>query len=232
MRLVFSTPGKPQGRGRIERFFRTVNEMFLCDHIGPKRRGGSKDSHSLEQFDTLFRTFLTDIYHRRSADDGRLPLAKRWEEGGFLPRMPDSMEQLDLLLVEEVRARKVRQDGVHFHKLRYVSLTLAAYVGEEVNIRFDPRDLGEIRVFYRSKFLCRAISAELAGQTVPLREIVRARNKRRRELKGILQNRQDTVDTLMELRRGSLRSGLQEEVHGIPKAIRSPEVHIKRYKNE
>jgi putative transposase len=27
IRLVFSTPGKPQGRGRIERFFRTVNEM-------------------------------------------------------------------------------------------------------------------------------------------------------------------------------------------------------------
>jgi putative transposase len=29
IRLVFSIPGKPQGRGRIERFFRTVNEMFL-----------------------------------------------------------------------------------------------------------------------------------------------------------------------------------------------------------
>jgi putative transposase len=29
LRLVFSTPGQPQGRGRIERFFRTVNEMFL-----------------------------------------------------------------------------------------------------------------------------------------------------------------------------------------------------------
>jgi putative transposase len=30
IRLVFSTPGQPQGRGRIERFFRTVNEIFLC----------------------------------------------------------------------------------------------------------------------------------------------------------------------------------------------------------
>jgi transposase InsO family protein len=34
IRLVFSTPGQPQGRGRIERFFRTVNEMFLCDLDG------------------------------------------------------------------------------------------------------------------------------------------------------------------------------------------------------
>jgi putative transposase len=38
MRLVFSTPGKPQGRGKVERFFRTVNEMFLCDLEGYKRR--------------------------------------------------------------------------------------------------------------------------------------------------------------------------------------------------
>ena len=31
IRLVFSIPGKPRGRGRIERFFSTVNEMFLCE---------------------------------------------------------------------------------------------------------------------------------------------------------------------------------------------------------
>src|SRR5260370_31099694 len=58
--------------------------------------------------------------------------------------MPESLEQLDLLLMQEVRARKVRRDGIHFQSLRYLSLTLAAYVGEEVTIRFDPRDLGEI----------------------------------------------------------------------------------------
>jgi integrase len=44
-----------------------------------------------------------------------------------------------------------------------------------VTIRFDPRDMGGIRVFYRDRFLCRAISAELAGETIPLRDIIRAR---------------------------------------------------------
>jgi hypothetical protein len=33
--------------------------------------------------------------------------------------------------MHEVRARKVRRDGIHFQSLRYLSLTLAAYVGEE-----------------------------------------------------------------------------------------------------
>ena len=31
VRLIFSAPGKPQGRGRIERFFRTVNQMFSAN---------------------------------------------------------------------------------------------------------------------------------------------------------------------------------------------------------
>ena len=34
IQLVFSLPGKPRGRGRIGRFFSTVNEMFLCELDG------------------------------------------------------------------------------------------------------------------------------------------------------------------------------------------------------
>jgi hypothetical protein len=40
----------------------------------------------------------------------------------------------------EIRARKVRRDSLHLHSLRHLSLTLAAYVGEDVTIRFDLRD--------------------------------------------------------------------------------------------
>jgi putative transposase len=125
-----------------------------------------------------------------------------------LPRMPDSIERLDLLLIHEVRTRKVRTDGIHFHTFRYLSLTLAAYVGEEVTIRFDPRDMGEIRVFYRDRFLCRAISADLAGQTVPLREIVNARKRRREQLRVIVKDRLKTVDTLLEFKWGMQREDL------------------------
>ena len=34
MQLVFSIPGRPRGRGKIERFFETVNQLFLCDLPG------------------------------------------------------------------------------------------------------------------------------------------------------------------------------------------------------
>jgi putative transposase len=73
-----------------------------------------------------------------------------------------------------------------------------------VTLRFDPRDMAEIRVFHEDKFLCRAVCAELAGATVPLREILRARNRQRRELRGILRNRQTAVETLLDLKRGEV----------------------------
>ena len=59
IRLVFSIPGKPRGRGRIERFFSTVNEMFLCELDGYAPAGGvvrGKPALTLTEFDIRFRT--------------------------------------------------------------------------------------------------------------------------------------------------------------------------------
>jgi putative transposase len=229
IRLIFSTPGSPQGRGRIERLFRTVNDMFLCDLNGYTARRGRKPTLTLDSLEKQFHVFLLEVYHRRPSSEGKLSPKERWEQGGFLPRMPDSLERLDLLLIHEVRTRRVRPDGIHFHTFRYLSLTLAAYVGEDVTIRFDPRDMGEIRVFCRDRFLCRAISADLAGQTVPLREIVNARKRRREQLRTIVKDRLKTVDTLLEFRRGMRR----EDIHASTAVPVAPiPSKLKRYFNE
>jgi putative transposase len=184
IRLVFSIPGKPRGRGRIERFFSTVNEMFLCELDGYALGGAvrGKPTLTLAEFDAKFRAFLLDVYHRRANAETKTPPPERWEANAFLPRMPDSLEQLDLLLIQVAKARQVRVDGIHFQNLRYISTTLAAYIGETVTLRLDPRDMAEVRVFHNDKFLCRAVCAELAGEAVALRDILRARNSRRREL--------------------------------------------------
>jgi putative transposase len=82
---------------------------------------------------------------------------------------PDTLEDLDLLLVMVATPRVVHRDGIRFHCLRYLDPTLAAHVGEPVTIRYDPRDLGEVRAFHRDRFLCRAISREYSGQAITLR---------------------------------------------------------------
>jgi putative transposase len=161
-----------------------------------------------------------------------MPPAARWEANGFLPRMPDSLEQLDLLLIQVAKARQVRVDGIHFQSLRYLSTTLA-YVGETVTLRFDPRDMAEIRVFHQDRFLCRAVCAELAGATVPLREILRARNQRRRELRGVMRDRQAAVDTLLQIKRGeSTEKADAPPAPADQTTTRPSPPALKRYRNE
>jgi putative transposase len=114
---------------------------------------------------------------------------KAWLGQGWLPRMPESLEALDLLLVMVAQSRMVRRDGVHFQGLRYMDPTLAAYVGESVTIRYDPRDIAEIRVFHRNRFLCRAINPDHAGRTVTLKDIQTARARHRRSLRTAIKER-------------------------------------------
>lgn len=236
IRLVFSIPGKPRGRGRIERFFATVNAMFLCELDGYAPGNGAgvrgRPALTLSQFDALFRTFLLDKYHRRECAETKMMPIDRWERDGFLPRMPDSLEQLDLLLIQVAKTRQVRVDGIHFQGLRYFSSTLAAYVGETVTLRLDPRDMGEVRVFHRDQFLCRAICSELAGTTVALREILRARNRRRRELREVLRDRHAAVETLLHLKRGEVTESLHEDAPATDKPTESRAPALKRYWNE
>ena len=145
---------------------------------------------------------MVEQYNQRvHGETGMAPQA-RWEQGGFLPRIPDSLEQLDLLLLTVATTRLVRRDGIHFQGFRYLDPVLAAYIGEPVMIRYDPRDMAEIRVFYRQQFLCRAVCSELAGETLSLRDIVQARTKRRRELRQTLREKTQLVETLLEMHRG------------------------------
>jgi len=233
MRLIFSTPGHPRGRGRIERFFETVNQMFLCSLPGYIDRGAvrGEPSLTLTELDRRFREFLRD-YHARPHGETKVPPQGRWQHEGFLPRMADSLEQLDLLLLTVAKTRKVQADGVRFRGMRYIDPTLAAYVGETVLLRYDPRDIAEVRLFHHSKFLCRAICPELAGQTVALRDIQRARDQRRRELRETLRDRRKTVDALLDLRRGSQPMETASAPAVARTAPQTPAPALKRYENE
>ena len=87
------------------------------------------------------------------------------------------------------KPRGGHRDGIYFQGLRYLDLTLAAYVREPVTIRYDPRDLGEIRVFHHNRFLCRAISPEHAGEAITLKDVQAARAAHRRALRNQVNER-------------------------------------------
>ncbi len=228
MELVFSQTGVPRGRGKIERFFRSVEQLFLSDQPGfaPEGKTGVVPLLSLPLFDARFRDWLLDTYHQRPQEDLPMPPRARWEASAFLPRMPDSLEQLDLLLFTVTKGRQIQRDGIRFQGYRYIDPTLAAYVGETVTIRYDPRDLAVLRVFYQERFLCQAVCSELAGQTVSLKEIVRARRERRTQVRQGLDERRAVVERYIALH--------QPEPPAPPPAPSPPSAlpRLKRYFNE
>src|SRR5215831_17370525 len=236
MALGFSEPDMPRGRGKIERFFRTVNQRLLCGLPGYTPAGLPPDHAvlSVTAFEAKLEQFILDQYHQEPHSETGEPPQARWEGGGFLPRLPESLEQLDLLLLTVAKSRKVRPDGIHFQSLCYLDLTLAAYVGESVIIRYDPRDMAEIRIFHDQRFLCRAICAELAGDAIALRDILQARNRRRRELRHTLQDRARTVEGLLDAHRGEASTDEPSRLDPTPEATpeRLDTPRLKRYFND
>ncbi|QBD74522.1 transposase [Ktedonosporobacter rubrisoli] len=112
--LIFSEKGVPRGRGKIERFFRSVNELFLQDLPGycPAGYKGAQATLTLAAFEEKFRAWLLTSYHQRVHSETKCRPAERWQRGEFVPRMPTSLEQLDLLLLTVRKTRRVQQDGI------------------------------------------------------------------------------------------------------------------------
>jgi putative transposase len=224
MQLVFSTAGVPRGRGKIERFFETVNQLLLCQLPGYAPAGTPRPSRmlTLADLDAHMGRFIVEDYHQRiHGETGQAP-QRRWESEAFIPRLPESLAELDLLLLTVPTTRRVHPDGIHFHGMRFLDLTLAAYVGETVTIRYDPRDVAEIRVFHDDKSLCRAVCAELAGETVALKDLVRARNQHRRGLKSQLSEHERHVAALVN-------PGTQAPAVKSEKTSSAPRRALKRY---
>ncbi len=185
IRLIHSRPGRPRGRDRVERLFRTINQTLLVDLPGAIADGkpASRPALDLPGFTARFEAFVHGVYHRRlHGGTGQSPV-QRWQAQNFLPALPDSLDQLDMLLLRVGKPRKVQRDGIRFQSLRYIDPTLAAFVGEHVEILYDPRDAAEIQVYHDGRFVCRALCQDIAGRKLDIKEVRQARRKLKRELR-------------------------------------------------
>ncbi|PPF11450.1 transposase [Rathayibacter sp. AY1C9] len=194
IRIIHSIVGRPQGRGKIERFFRTINTELLATlpgHLGP----GSRSPHpvlDLAALDQAIGAFVR-TYNERPHSELEASPRDAWVADGWLPRMPDGLEQLDGLLLTVPKNRVVQRDGVHFQGQRYLAPTLAPFVGHTVTIRYDPRDVSEIRVYDRDTFVCVAVDEAHPNLRLSLRDIEAARRARRRQLRHVINDRIPTA---------------------------------------
>lgn len=192
MQLVYSTVARPQGRGKIERFFHTLSTQLLADlpgYLHPARgRKLPQAVLDIGELDDRIRQFIHEYNNRMHPEIKKSPKSA-WLAGGWLPRMPDTLEALDLLLISVAKPRLVQRDGIRFQGLRYLSPTLAGFVGKQVTIRYDPRDITEIRVFHNDEFVCKAVDPNHDSSELSLKDIQAARVARRKRVRSGLNER-------------------------------------------
>jgi putative transposase len=151
IKIVHSAPGRPQGRGKIERWNRTVRDQFLVEidtTAGDGETGGGACA-SLEALNRAFTAWLHQHYHCRvHSETGATPAERYHAEGRTPTANPDPQLLRRAFLWRE--QRKVRSFAVvSLHGNRYeVDPTL---VGRTVDLLFSPFDLSLIEVEYQGR---------------------------------------------------------------------------------
>ncbi|MFL5913188.1 MAG: DDE-type integrase/transposase/recombinase [Gaiellaceae bacterium] len=147
IRLVHSRPGQPAGRGKIEKFFRTVREQFLVEI------GSGRELADLAELNALFTAWVETIYHRRvHSETGQTPL-QRWSAGDP-PTMPTPAQLREAFLWSEHRT-VTKTATVNLHGNIYE--VDAALVGRRVELVFDPFNLTDIEVRWQNKAMGKAV---------------------------------------------------------------------------
>lgn len=126
--LIHARPYLPQGKGKLERWFRTVRGQLL-----PTLRDA--DTRDLEALNRRLWAWIEDEYHDtpHRGLDGGTP-TERWAAAAAHIQLPGGAIS-DVFLFEE--KRKVQHDRtVSLHGVVYE--VDAALVGETVTLRYDP----------------------------------------------------------------------------------------------
>ncbi|HET6829542.1 MAG TPA: DDE-type integrase/transposase/recombinase [Ramlibacter sp.] len=128
--LIHARPYQPQGKGKQERWFRTVRERFLAT-LGPA------DTDSLERLNQRLWAWVEGEYHHspHRGLDGRTPL-DCWALAEAAPQPPGPQLDLDALFLFEARRRVQRDRTVSLAGTLYE--VDAALVGQTVTLRYDP----------------------------------------------------------------------------------------------
>ena len=157
--LVHSRPGEPAGRGKIERFFRTVRDQFLVELTGEALAQVS----DLRRLNELFTAWVETVYHARvHSETGQAPLERFLAPGP--PVLPAPALLHEAFLWEE-RRTVTKTATVSLHGNSYE--VDAALVGRRVELVFDPFDLSDLAVRFQGRDMGRALPHRIGVHVHP-----------------------------------------------------------------
>lgn len=156
IQLTHSKPGEAEGRGKIERFFRTVRSQFLVE----------VEHHGVDDLDRLrdlFSAWLERRYHRRiHSETGQSPLERFTAEG--IPEVPGPDLLREAFLWSATRM-VTKTSTISFHANRYE--VDPALIGRTVELVFDPFDLTRIEVRWNHTSFGLAVPHQLSTHVHP-----------------------------------------------------------------
>jgi putative transposase len=156
IRLVHSRPGRPQGRGKIERVFETVRLQFLVEIE-------AKPPPDLAEFNRLFSAWVETVYHRRvHGETGQAPI-ERLVAGGA-PSLPSPASLHEAFLWSEIRmVTKTATISLHANTFEVD----AALVGSRVEVVFDPFDLETVEIRFQGRSMGQGIPVSIGRHSHP-----------------------------------------------------------------
>lgn len=130
--LVHARPYRPQGKGKIERFFKTVQGQFLPTFTGD----------SLGDLNTAFEGWLTDTYHQRiHTSTGQSPFERFTSRMQCLRAAPADLRDYFRKTVRR-RVNKDRSVTVD-HRLFEAPVEL---IGKQVEILYHPESPEQVEI--------------------------------------------------------------------------------------
>ncbi len=126
--LIHTPPYRPQGRGKIERLFRTVRDQFLA----------TDSSKSMDQLNSAFQKWLSAYHLAIHGTLGCPPIKKRLEGGCACRPMPE-VADIESLFMMERRCRIYKDGTIRLFKQIYELID--PMPGKRVTVYYTPWDL-------------------------------------------------------------------------------------------
>ncbi len=145
--IVHTPPYQPEGRGKIERYFRTLRDQFLTN-LDPKQ------SLSLEELNDRLWTWIETAYHRAEHSAlGATPLVRWQRDIEHVRQLPPATDLRRLFFYR--LDRLVRRDCTFLLHQRFYEAP-PHLPGETIEVRFDPLGVdqngaAEVEIYFQGK---------------------------------------------------------------------------------
>ena len=143
--IVHTPPYQPEGRGKIERFFRSVRDQFLASL-------DLKQVTSMEDLNSRLDAWIQTAYHRTphgGLPPNTTPLLRWQRDIERVRQLPPATDVRRLFFYR--LDRLVRRDSTFLLQKRFYEAP-AHLAGQKVEVRFDPLDPSQADVFLGGVF--------------------------------------------------------------------------------